>query len=110
MTVIDDELRIDAEENAREMQYIRENLPAELKEKFSDADILYIMDATVDYYLASGVLDAQPDKDGFIDIDLQKVADSVCQQAREESHADYDPDEVFFIVQADLDFQEQSLE
>lgn len=109
MANIDDELLMDAEENAREIAYIRENLPSDLKDKYADADLLYIMETIMDYYFTSGILDAQPDKDGYVDIDLQQVADHVCKHAAEERHATYDPEEVFFIVQADMDFQEENL-
>ena len=40
MADFDEELRQDAEENAREAEYIMEQLPTELKEKFSTADLL----------------------------------------------------------------------
>lgn len=109
MATFDDELRLDAEENAREVEFIREQLPADLKEKFNDADIQYMMDTIVDYYFTSGVLDADPDKDGFVDINLQAVAEHVCKQAANEGRADYDAEEVFFIVQADMDFQEENV-
>lgn len=110
MADFEEELRLDAEENAREAKFIYESLPSDLKEKFSTADLFYIMDTIVDYYFTSGVLDVEPDKEGYIDIDLQKVADHVCQKASEEKKMEYDPSEVFFIVQADMDFQEQNLE
>ncbi len=110
MASIDDELLLDAEEDAREVAFIREQLPAELKEKFSDDDIQYFMDTIVEYYFTSGILDAEPDKDGCIDIDLQQIADAVCKKASEEKRGEYDPADIFFIVQADMDFQEQFLE
>lgn len=109
MASFDEELQLDAEENAREIEYIRENLPADLKDKFSDADLLYIMECIMDYYFTSGILDVQPDKEGYVDIDLQQVADHICQKAAEENHANYDPEEIFFIVQADMDFQEENI-
>lgn len=108
MPSLDEELLHDQEEDEREMAFIREQLPQELKEKFRDADLLYIMEKIVDYYFTSGILDAQPDKDGFVDIDMQKVADYVCEQARKDKHADYDPDEVLLVAQADMDFQEDN--
>lgn len=110
MASLDEELRLDAEENAREAKYIADSLPAELKDKFSIDEIYYFMDAILDYYFNSGVLDAQPDEEGFVDIDLQKVADYVCRKAEEEGVGTYSPDELFFVAQADMDFQEQNLE
>lgn len=110
MADFEEELRLDDEENAREVEYIREVLPADLKEKFCEADLRYMMDTIVDYYFASGVLETEADADGFVDIDLQKVADYVCAKAAEEGQGDFDPAEVFFVVQADMDFQEQNLD
>ena len=48
MADFEDELRMDEEENAREAEFILNNLPAEIKEKFSTDDILYMMDAIVE--------------------------------------------------------------
>ena len=110
MADFEEELRLDDEENAREVEYIREVLPADLKEKFSEADLRYMMDTIVDYYFTSGVLEAEAEADGFVDIDLQKVADYVCAKAAEQGQGDFDPAEVFFVVQADMDFQEQNLD
>lgn len=110
MADFEEELRLDDEENAREVEYIREVLPADLKEKFCEADLRYMMDTIVDYYFTSGVLEAEAEADGFVDIDLQKVADYVCAKAAEQGQGDFDPAEVFFVVQADMDFQEQNLD
>ena len=54
MPSFEDELRMDEEENRREIAYIRERLPQELKTYFSDDDLYYLMDAIVDYYYDSG--------------------------------------------------------
>lgn len=110
MADFEEELRLDAEENAREAEYILSSLPNELKDKFTTDDILYMMDAIVEYYVESGVLDGDSDDDGYIDIDLQKVAEYVCDKAKKEHRGDFCPDEVFFVAQADMDFQEENLE
>lgn len=110
MADFEEELRMDAEENAREAEFIIGNLPNELKEKFSTDDILYMMDAIVEYYFESGVLDGDGDEDGCIDIDLQAVAEYVCRKAAEDKRGEFSADDVFFVVQADMDFQEQNLE
>ena len=86
MASLDEELRIDAEEDAREADFILSQLPADLKERYSKDDILRLMD-----------------------LDLEQVADAVCKKAKKEGQGDYKADEVFFVVQADLDYQEQTL-
>ena len=107
MANIDEEIRLDEEENRRELAYIRTQLPTDIKKYYSDKDILYMMDLIVDYYYTSGILESNEEE---IDIDLEAVAEYVCKKAKEEGFSSsYNPEEVFFIVQADWDFQEQNL-
>ena len=106
MANIDEEIRLDEEENRRELAYIRTQLPSDIKKFYSDKDILYMMDLIVDYYFTSGILESEEEE---IEIDLEKIAEYVCKRAKDKGFcSSFNPDEVFFIVQADLDFQEQN--
>ena len=106
MASIDEELRLDEEENRRELAFIRERIPFDGKKHYSDETILYIMDLIVDYYYTSGILESDEEE---VDIDLEAVADYVCKKAKEEGVNNLEPEYVLFVVQADLDFQEQNL-
>ena len=106
MASIDEEIRLDEEENRRELAFIRTQLPSDVKKFYSDKDILYMMDLIVDYYYTSGILESKEDE---VEIDLEEVAGYVCKRAKDEGFcSSFNPAEVFFIVQADLDFQEQN--
>ena len=65
-----------------------------------------MMDLIVDYYYTSGILESSGDE---VDIDMEEVADYVCRKAKEDGVTNFDPEYVLFVVQADLDFQEQNL-
>lgn len=106
MASLDEELRIDEEETRRELAFIRSQLSSELKEKFSDDELIFMVDAICTYFYTSGVLDSDDDE---VDIDLETVADFVCKEAEEEGEGPFDSQDVFFVVQADLDFQEQNV-
>jgi len=106
MSSFEDELRLDDEENRREITFIRERLPLELKTHFSDDDLYYFIDAIVDYYYDSGILESTADE---VDIDMQLVANDVAEQAKKDGQGTFDPNEVVYIVEADMDFQEQNL-
>ena len=106
MASIDEELRLDEEENRRELAFVRERIPFDAKKHYSDETILYIMDLIVDYYYTSGILESTEEE---IDIDMEAVANYVCNKAKEEGVTNLVPEYVLFIVQADLDFQEQNL-
>ena len=107
MADFDEEIRLDEEENRRELEFIRARLPQDFKKFYGDKDILWMMDAIVEYYYTSGILESNEEE---IDIDLEAIAEYVCKKAKDEGYSSsYNPEEVFFIVQADLDFQEQNL-
>ena len=99
MASIDEEIRLDEEENRRELAFIRSQLPPTIKKFYSDKDILYMMDLIVDYYYTSGILESDDEE---IDIDMEAVAAYVCKRAKDEGFcSSFNPQEVFFIVQAD---------
>jgi hypothetical protein len=106
MASFDEELLQDAEENRREIAFIREQLPADLKEKFTDDQLLFVIDAIGTYFYTSGILESESEE---VDIDMEAVSKFVCSEAEEEGEGPFDPQDIFFIVEADLDFQEQSL-
>jgi hypothetical protein len=105
MASIEEELRLDEEENLREVEFIRQQMPADCKKVYSQSDLLWIIDALVDYYFTSGILDSNDEE---VEIDMEAVANHICERAKKENVSkSFNPDDVFFIVQADLDFQEQ---
>ena len=82
--------------------FIKNYLPQELKEKFSDDELYYFLDLIDEYYTESGVLDAQPDADGCVEIDLDKVADFE-KQFVQLLHAKYAEDVLAPIAAGKLD-------
>lgn len=100
------ELLKDAEDDARTVEFIKNYLPQDVKDKFTDEELYYFLDVIVDYYATSGVLDAEPDKDGYITIDEEKVVDYVVEQAKKDKMGDFDPDDVLWVVQGEMEFGE----
>ena len=86
--------------------FIKNYLPQELKEKFSDDELYYFLDLIDEYYTESGVLDAQPDADGCVEIDLDKVAEFIVKEARKDEMGDYNPEEIFLVVQGEMEYAE----
>lgn len=103
----DDELLQDAQDDAQAVEYIKRHLPQELQEKFNDETLYYMLDLTEEYFAQSGVLDAQPDEDGYVDIDLEEIAAHLEKQAKKEGFCDFSKEELLFFVQAELDFEER---
>lgn len=104
MAAFDDELLQSAEDDARCIEYIKAYLPQELKERFDDELLEYFLDVIYEYYTESGILDATPDSEGFIDIDLEKLAEYMAKQAKKDNMGTFDPDELLLIAQAEGDY------
>lgn len=101
---VNDEFLSSDLDDEKTIAFIRQYLPQDLKDKFSDDEMYYFLDVIDEYYAESGVLDAHPDADGCIDIDLEKIVDYVVKEARKDGMGEYDPDEILFIVQGEMEY------
>ncbi len=84
--------------------YIKNYLPQELKEKFSDEQLYYFIDTMDEYYVESGILDVEPDEDGYVNIDLEQVAEYLAKEAKKDGIGDFDPEELLFVVQGEMEY------
>ena len=95
-----------AEEDRQTVEFIKAYLPQDVKGKFSEDDLYYMHDVMVDYFYESGVLDQQPDSEGFIDIDTEEVAKVIMEQAKKDKMGDFSLDDLIWVVQGELEFGE----
>lgn len=96
----------EAEDDAKTIEFIKNYLPQDLKDKFSDDELYYFLDVIVEYYATSGVLDAKPDKEGFVTIDEEAVVDYVVKQAAKDDMGNYSPEDILFVVQGEMEYGE----
>ena len=90
-------------DDEKTIEHIKSYLPQELKDKFTDDELYYFLDLIDEYYAQSGILDAQPDADGYIEIDLEKIVDYIVKEARKDEMGEYAPDDILFVVQGEMD-------
>lgn len=91
-------------DDSKTVAYIRNSLPQELKEKYSDDTLYYILDVINDWFATSGVLDQEPDKDGFIDIDNDALVEYIIKEARRDNIGTFPVDEIILIVEAEAEY------
>lgn len=103
----EEELLKDAQEDAAIVDYIKTHIPQELQEKFNDDLLYYFLDLIVEYYAESGVLDATPDKDGYIELNEEEIAATLAKKAKKEGMGDFSTDDLLFVVQAQMDYEEE---
>lgn len=101
---MEEDFLLDAEDDARAVEFIKSYLPQDLKDKFTDDDLYYILDVIAEYYTSSDCLDAEPDAEGYIDIDLDEVVDYVVKAAAKEGMGPYIAEDVFFVVQGEMEY------
>lgn len=103
MGTVDEFLQDDLDDE-KTIEFIKNYLPQDLKDRFSDDELYYFLDVIDEYYVESGILDAQPDEDGYIDIDLEKIVDYIIKEARKDEMGEFDPEELLFIVQGEMEY------
>ena len=101
---MEDDFLLDDQDDEKTIEFIKQYLPQELKEKFTDEDLYYILDVIVDYYTTRGCLDVEPDEEGFITIDQYEIVDFVIKAAQKDGMGPFDPEDVFFVVQGEMEY------
>ena len=99
MSTNNDELLYDEDDSVK---FIQNYLPQELKGKFSNDDINYIVDLIYDFYESNGMLD--DDSDDEVDIDEEELIEYVIKNALRDGVDKYEPEEITFIVQGELEY------
>ena len=96
-----------AQDDLRTVEFIRAYLPQEVKERFSDDDLYYFIDLLAEYYVESGLLEQEPDADGYVDIDTEAIAKAIAEKARKDKYGDFSPEDLIWVVQGELEYGEQ---
>ena len=105
MGLEDDFLKDDLDDE-KTIEYIKNYLPQELKEKYSDDEFYYFLYLIDEYYSESGILDVEPDEEGCVEVDLGQIVDYIIKEAHKDEMGDYDPEEILFVVQGELEYTE----
>ncbi len=98
---------LEDEDDEKTIAFIKNYLPQEMKGAFSDDDLYYILDVIVDYYTTSGCLDAQPDDEGYINIDQDEIVDYIMKESAKDGMGPFDPEAVFFVVEGEMEYGNQ---
>ena len=101
---MEDDFLLDAEDDVKAVEFIKNYLPQDLKDKFTDEDFYYILDLIAEYYTSSECLDAEPDEEGYIDIDLDEIVKYIVKEAKKDDMGPYEADDVFFVVQGEMEY------
>ena len=95
-------------DDAASVAFIRNYIPQELKELLSDDDIVYFVDLIYDYYESRGYISDDEDlsDEEPIEVDEDELVDYVVRNANKDGVGKFDPDQIRFIVQGELEYCE----
>lgn len=86
------------------VKFIKNYLPQELKEKFNDDNINYIVDLIYEFYDSKGFLDG--DDDSTVEFDEDELIQYVIKNAQRDGFGNFSQDEIGYIVQGELAYCE----
>ena len=104
---MNDEFTLEDLDDDKTIEFIRNYISADLKEKLSDDDLAFFLDTISDYYCDHGVFDQEPDAEGCVDVDVEAVAQYLVKEAKKHGVGTFDLDEMIQIVAGELEFGEQ---
>lgn len=102
-----DEFMIEDLDDDKTVEFIRNYVSQELKEKLADDDLDFFLDTICDYYCEAGTFDQEPDAEGCVDVDVEAVADYLLKEAKKHKVEGYDLDDMIQIVNGELEYGEQ---
>lgn len=88
------------------VKYIQNYLPQELKGKFSNDEINYIIDIIYEFYEEKGLLDEDSSEDQIIDIDEDELTNFVLKNTKKDKLKEFSAEEITFIIQGELAYCE----
>jgi hypothetical protein len=86
------------------VKFIKDYLPEELKKKFSEDDINYIIDLIYDFYNTKGFFDEGDDDDKEVEINEDELVAFVVKNALSDGIGKYDANDVSQIVRGEMEY------
>ncbi|MGL4412461.1 MAG: hypothetical protein ACRCTF_10170 [Bacteroidales bacterium] len=83
------------------VEFIQNHLPQELKEKFSNDDIYYIID-TIEEFMDDEKNWKEEDEEAF----EENLVNFVIKETKKDGIGNYTAEEILFVIQAELDYSE----
>ncbi|MBQ0049442.1 MAG: hypothetical protein KBT12_04270 [Bacteroidales bacterium] len=93
-----------AEEDRQVVEFIKNYLPQDVKERFSEDNIYYMLDLFAEYCEKSGVFDTE-DEDADSEIDVEEAAKYMARLAKKEDMGNFDPEDIRWIVEGELEYE-----
>lgn len=88
------------------VKFIQNYLPQELKGKYSNDEINYVIDIVYDFYEEKGFMNDNTDEDAVVEIDEDEIVAYVLKNTQKDKITQFSSDEIAFIIQGELAYCE----
>lgn len=84
------------------VKFIQNYLPQEMKGKYTNDEINYIIDIVYDYYDEKGFMNDETDEESIVDIDEDEIIAYVLKNTKKDKINNFSSEEIAFIIQGEL--------
>ncbi|OJU56127.1 MAG: hypothetical protein BGN96_14965 [Bacteroidales bacterium 45-6] len=88
------------------VRFIQKHLPQEMKGKFTDDEINYVIDIVYDFYDEKGFMNEETDEDSTVEIDEEELIQYVLKSIKKDKIKPFIEEEVTSIIQGELDYSD----
>lgn len=88
------------------VKFIRALLPSDKQDRYTDDEILYVIDIMYDWYEKNGYLSLDSEVTEEEDADISAMTAYVKKEIRRDGEIEMDPDDIEIIVKGELEYEE----
>ncbi|MBD5232330.1 MAG: hypothetical protein K2M14_00060 [Muribaculaceae bacterium] len=88
------------------VDFIRQFLPADIRDKYTDDEILFVVDCIWDYYESKGLLELSSDLDEEEEIDVADLTAYVKKALKKDGEIVMDDADLEYVVKGELAYEE----
>lgn len=88
------------------VEFIRQMLPENIREKYDDDEILYVIDIIWDWYEKNGYLKIDAGVTDEEELDVPKLTAYVRKEIAKDKEMMMDPEDIDLVVKAELEYEE----
>ena len=86
------------------IKFIRNYIPQEIKDKYSDDDIVYLTDIVYDYYDKKGLFAEGQDEE--LELDEEDIIGYVAKTVKKDKEVHFDEEDIRFLVLGELEYED----
>lgn len=84
------------------VKFIQNYLPQDIKGKYTNDEITYIIDIVYEFYEEKGFMDDDTDEDSVVNIDEDEIVAYVLKNTKKDKINNFSSEDISFIIQGEL--------